>query len=83
MDFMVLYRVFTVASLYEEEISNFLSVSAMTAGELRETTHMSGLSTQIKNLTKELSTKRSLDIKLTEKERIAFESLYKIMETFA
>ena len=45
-------------------------------------TQLSGLSTQIKNLIKELGVKKNLNIKLTEKEQTVFEDLFKMMETY-
>jgi hypothetical protein len=54
----------------------------MSVTELCELTQLSGVSTQIKNLIKELSVKKNLNMKLTEIEQSVFADLYKLMETF-
>jgi len=81
-DFVALSKVFLTASLNEEHIVAFLSEPKMSVIELCEITQLSGLSTQIKMLIKELGVKRNLNIKLTEKEQIVFGDLYKLMEAF-
>jgi hypothetical protein len=81
-DFVDLAKVFSTASLNEEQILQFLTELKMSVPELCEITQLSGLSTQIKNLIKELGVKKNLNIKLTEKEQSVFEDLYKLMEAF-
>ncbi len=81
-DFTALFKVFATASLNEEEIFYFLTEPKMSVAELSELTLLSGLSTLIKNLIKELSVKRNLNIKLTEKEEVVFGDLYQLMENF-
>ena len=81
-DFVALRKIFSMASLYEEEIEQFLTEPKMSVTELSELAQLSGLSSQFKNLIKELSTKQNQGIKLTEKEQIMFEDLYKLMQTF-
>jgi ParB/RepB/Spo0J family partition protein len=81
-DFSALSRVFSTASLHEELIEQFLSEPKMSAQELNELTQLSGISTQIKDLIKELSAKKNIDMKLTEKEQIVFTELYGLMENF-
>jgi len=81
-DFSALRKIFSMASLHEEQIDQFLTTPKMSVTELCELTQSSGISSQIKNLIKELGTKKTLGIKLTEKEQIVFADLYKLMETF-
>ena len=81
-DFTALSKIFSMASLHEEQIDQFLTESKMSVTELCELTQLSGVSMQIKNLIQELSVKKNLNIKLTEKEQIVFTDLYKLMETF-
>lgn len=81
-DFTSLSKIFSMASLNEEEIFYFLSEPKVSVAELCEITQLSGVSTQIRNLIRDLSTKKNLNIKLTEKEQNVFEDLYKLMETF-
>jgi len=81
-DFTTLAKVFSTASLNEDELLYFLTEPKVSVTELSESTQLSGISTQIKNLIKDLSVKQSLNIKLTEKEQIVFADLYKLMETF-
>jgi ParB/RepB/Spo0J family partition protein len=81
-DFTALGKIFSMASLHEEEIERFLTEPKMSITELCELTQMSGLSSHIKNLIKELGVKQNLGIKLTEKEQVVFADLYKLMETF-
>jgi len=81
-DFTILSKIFAMASINEEEILYFLSEPKFSVTELSEMTQLSGLSTQIKNLIKELGVKKNLNIKLTEKEQTVFEDLFKMMETY-
>src|SRR5690606_8969844 len=81
-DFTALSKIFLTASLHEEYIEQFLSEPKMSVQELNELTQLSGISSQIKNLIKELSVKKNADIKLTEKEQIVFTELHVLMETF-
>lgn len=81
-DFAALAKIFSTASLNEEHILQFLSEPKMSVTELCEITQLSGFTTQIKNLIKELGVKKNLNIKLTEKEQSVFDDLYKLMETF-
>ena len=81
-DFTVLGKIFSTASLHEEEIALFLTEPKMSITELCELTQMSGLSSHIRNLIKELSVKQNLNIQLTEKEQLVFADLYKLMQTF-
>jgi hypothetical protein len=81
-DFTALRKIFSMASLHEEQIEQFLTDPKMSMMELSELTQLSGVSMQIKNLIKELSVKQNLNIKLTEKEQSVFTDLYKLMETF-
>jgi ParB/RepB/Spo0J family partition protein len=81
-DFAVLSKVFSAASLHEELIEQFLLEPKMSVHELDELTQLSGISTQIKSLIRELSVKKNIDMKLTEKEKIVFTELYKLMENF-
>lgn len=81
-DFSALSKVFSLASMHEEEILHFLSQPPVSATELSERAQLSGLTTQIKYLIKELSVKKSLDIKLTAKEHDAFGDLLRLTETF-
>ena len=81
-DFTVLRKIFSIAALHEEQIELFLKEPKMSITELCELTQLSGVSSQIKNLIQELTTKKNLNIKLTEKEQIVFEDLYKLMQTF-
>jgi ParB/RepB/Spo0J family partition protein len=81
-DFTALSKIFATASLNEEYIEQFLTERKISVAELSEATQLSGISTQIKNLIKELSVKKNLGMKLTEKEQIVFADLYKLMETF-
>lgn len=79
-DFISLAKIFSTASLHEEEILLFLEEASISVEELVERTQLSGISVQIKNLIKELSIKKNLNINLTEKEKCLFEDLYKLME---
>lgn len=81
-DFKTLSKIFTNASLHEEEILNFLSEPLMTVNELSEKSRLSGFSSQIKILIKELGAKKNLNIKLTDKEQKLLEDLQKLMATF-
>lgn len=81
-DFTALAKVFSTASLNEKGLLYFLSEPKVSVTELCEITQLSGVSIQIRNLIRDLSTKKNLNIKLTEKEQIVFEDLYKIMGTF-
>ncbi|GHT65761.1 hypothetical protein FACS189452_00470 [Bacteroidia bacterium] len=81
-DFTVLSKIFATASLNEEHIEQFLTEPKMSIAELSELTQLSGISIQIKNLIKELSVKKNLGMKLTEKEQSVFADLYKLMENF-
>ncbi|SKB99837.1 ParB/RepB/Spo0J family partition protein [Soonwooa buanensis] len=81
-DFTTLSKVFSTASLNEEEIFKFLSDPQISTVELSEMTQLSGISTQIRTLIKDLGTKKNLGINLTEKEQVVFEDLYKLMQTF-
>jgi len=81
-DFTALRKVFSMASLHEEQIEQFLTEPKMSVTELCELTQLSGVSSQIKNLIQELSVKKNLKIKLTEKEQSVFADLFKLMETF-
>lgn len=81
-DFSNLSKVFSTASLNEEEIFCFLNDPKISVTELCELTQMSGISIQIRNLIRDLVIKKNLNVKLTEKEQIVFEDLYKLMETF-
>ncbi|MDV6169502.1 ParB/RepB/Spo0J family partition protein [Flavobacterium sp. DG1-102-2] len=81
-DFSLLSGVFMTASLHEDYIEQFLSEPKMSVQHLSELTRLSGISTQIQSLIKELSGKKNVDMKLTEKEQTAFTELYKLMETF-
>lgn len=81
-DFSALSGVFMEAFLHEDYIEQFLSQPKMSVQHLSELTRLSGISTQIHSLIKELSGKKNMDIKLTEKEQTAFTELYKLMETF-
>lgn len=81
-DFNSLSKIFSIASLNEEELLYFLTQPQVSVMELCEMTQLSGVSTQIRNLIKELSVKKNLNIKLTTKEQNLFEELYKLMENF-
>ena len=81
-DFTSLRKIFSMAALHEEQIEQFLTEPKMSVTELCELTQLSGVSSQIKNLIQELSVKKNLNIKLTEKEQTVFADLYKLMETF-
>lgn len=81
-DFSLLSGVFMTASLHEDYIEQFLLEPKMSVQYLSELTRLSGISTQIQGLIKELSGKKNVEMKLTEKEQIAFTELYKLMETF-
>lgn len=81
-DFNSLSKVFTNASLNEEELIYFLTEPKLSVTELYEMTLLSGLSTQIRFLINELSAKKNGNIELTEKERHVFDDLYKLMENF-
>lgn len=81
-DFTTLSKVFSRASMNEDKIFRFLSEPKVSVTELSEMTQLSGISMQIRNLIRDLGTKKNLNIKLTEKEQIVFEDLYKIMGTF-
>jgi ParB/RepB/Spo0J family partition protein len=81
-DFTVLRKIFSMASLHEEQIEQFLTNPKMSVAELCELTQLSGVSMQIKNLIQELSVKKNLNIKLTEKEQSFVADLYKLMGTF-
>jgi hypothetical protein len=79
---MALRKIFSIATLHEEQIEQFLTETKMSVTELCELTQLSGISSQIKNLIQELSVKKNLNMKLTEKEQCVFADLYKLMETF-
>lgn len=81
-DFRELSRVFSAASLNEEEIYYFLTELKVSVDQLHEITQMSGISTQLRSLIKDLGIKKSRNIKLTEKEQNLFDDLYKLMEMF-
>lgn len=81
-DFTALSKVFSDASLHEEELTYFLTEFKLSVTELYEMTLLSGLSTQIKFLINELNAKKNGNIKLTEKEQHVFGDLYKLMENF-
>jgi len=81
-DFTALRKIFSMATLHEEQIEQFLTEPKMSVTELCELTQLSGVSSQIKNLIEELSVKKNLNIKLTEKEQNVFADLYKLMGTF-
>ncbi|OCK51121.1 hypothetical protein BA768_17870 [Chryseobacterium sp. CBo1] len=81
-DFKILSKIFTNASLHEEEILNFLTEPLMTVNELSEKSRLSGFSSQIKILIKELTAKKNFNINLTEKEQNLLEDLHKLMGTF-
>ncbi len=80
--FIDLAKIFSMASLNEDEIVHFLTERQVSVDELSEMTQLSGISTQIRNLIKDLSVKKNLNVKLTEKEQIVFEDLYKLMSNF-
>ena len=80
-DFTALSKIFSMASLYEEHIEQFLSELKMSVTELCELTQLSGASTLIKNLIHELIVKKNLNIKPTEKEQSLLVDLYKLMGT--
>jgi ParB/RepB/Spo0J family partition protein len=81
-DFKALSKIFSNASLHEEEILNFLVEPLMPVNELSERSRLSGFSSQIKILVKELSKKKNLNIKLTEKEHKLLEDLHTLTGTF-
>ncbi len=80
--FIDLAKIFSTASLNEDEILHFLKEPKISVMELSEMTQLSGISTQIRNLIRDLSVKKNLNVKLTEKEQVVFEDLYQLMETF-
>lgn len=80
--FIALAKIFSTASLNEDEIVHFLKERQVSVDELSEMTQLSGISTQIRTLIKDLSVKKNLNVKLTEKEQIVFEDLYKLMSNF-
>jgi ParB/RepB/Spo0J family partition protein len=81
-EFKDLGKIFYNASLHEEEILIFLTEPLNTVAELSERCQLSGFSSQIKILIKELSKKENLNVKLTEKEHNILEDLRKLMEAF-
>jgi hypothetical protein len=81
-DFTDLRKIFSMAALHEEQLEQFLTEPKMSITELRELTQLSGVASHIKNLIQELSVKKNLNIRLTETERVVFDDLYKLMETF-
>ena len=81
-DFTALSKIFATASFNEEHIEQFLTEPKMSVTELCELAQLSGISVLIKNLIKELSIKKNLNMKLTDKEQSVFVDLYKLMETF-
>ena len=81
-DFTALSKIFANTSMHEEFIEQFLTEPKMSVTELSELAQLSGISVLIKNLIKELSIKKNLNMKLTEKEQSVFVDLYKLMETF-
>lgn len=81
-DFKDLAKIFSNASLHEEEILFFLTEPLLTVTELSERSQLSGFSSQIKILIKELSVKENVNVKLTEKEHSLLVDLSKIMEAF-
>jgi ParB/RepB/Spo0J family partition protein len=82
-DFTALRKIFSMATLHEEQIEQFLTNPKMSIAELCELAQLSGVSSQIKNLIQELSVKKNLNIKLTEREQALFTDLYKLMQIFA
>lgn len=80
-DFISLSRVFSTASLHEQEIERFLSEPQMGVKQLVEMTQLSGFSIQIQKVIKELTHKKNLDIKLTERELGLFADLQQLMQT--
>ncbi|PZF72596.1 ParB/RepB/Spo0J family partition protein [Taibaiella soli] len=81
-DFISLAKVFSIASLNEEELLKFLTEPQISVDELCEMTQLSGFSFQIRSLIKDLSVKRNLNIELTKKEQNLVEDLYKLIENF-
>ncbi len=81
-DFKDLAKIFSNASLHEEEILFFLTEPLLTVTELNERTQLSGFSSQIKILIKELGLKENTNVKLTEKEHDLLGDLRKLMEVF-
>lgn len=81
-DFKILSKIFISASLYEEEIINFLNIPLMTANDLYQKSMLSGFSTQIRMVINELSTKKNKGIKLTEKEFQLLKDLHTLMAAF-
>lgn len=82
-DFKDLAKIFSNASLHEEEILIFLTEPLLTVTELSERSQLSGFSSQIKILIKELGAKKNLNIQLTQKESDLLGDLSKLLETFA
>jgi len=82
VDFRTLSKIFGTATLHEEQIEQFLAEPKMSVSELADITLLSGTSTLIKNLIKELSVKKNTGMKLTEREQSVFTELYKLMENF-
>jgi ParB/RepB/Spo0J family partition protein len=81
-DFKDLAKIFSNASLHEEEILIFLTEPLLTVTELSERSQLSGFSSQIKILIKELGAKKNLNVQLTEKESDLLGDLSKLLETF-
>ncbi|MDR6546694.1 ParB/RepB/Spo0J family partition protein [Chryseobacterium rhizosphaerae] len=81
-DFKDLAKIFTNATLHEEEILSFLTEPLLTVTELSERSKLSGFSSQIKILIKELGAKKNLNVQLTEKESDLLGDLSKLLEAF-
>lgn len=81
-DFKDLAKIFSNASLHEEEILSFLTEPLLTVPELSERSQLSGFSSQIKILIKELGAKKNLNVQLTEKESDLLGDLSKLLEAF-
>ncbi|HAT3994327.1 hypothetical protein CMT90_11790 [Elizabethkingia anophelis] len=82
-DFNSLSKIFMNASINEEELLFFLQEPKISVDDLLEMTQLSGISTQLKNLIRELSMKASLDIKLTEKEKELANDLSLLMNSIS
>ncbi|HCM33827.1 ParB/RepB/Spo0J family partition protein [Chryseobacterium sp.] len=81
-DFKDLAKIFSNATLHEEEILSFLTEPLLTVTELSERSQLSGFSSQIKILIKELGAKKNLNVQLTVKENDLLGDLNKLLETF-
>jgi ParB/RepB/Spo0J family partition protein len=82
IDFNSLSKIFSVASLHEEELQYFLTEPKASVTELCEMAQLTGISVQIRNLIRELNIKRNLSIRLTEKEQSLFGDLYTLMDNY-